>query len=57
MRLCLVLFGGSGSGSATISQGIVGQIIAFAQAGNTATGKEILGYNFINSDSCVLYVM
>ena len=57
VSLVLDPFGDSGSGSATISQGIVGQIIAFAQAGNTATGKEIMGYNFINSDSCVLYVM
>ena len=36
------IFGGSGSGSADISQEIVGQIIAFAQEGNTATGKEIM---------------
>ena len=35
-------FGGSGSGLAEITQDIVGQIIAFAQAGNTATGKEIM---------------
>ena len=38
-------FGGSGGGSAEITQNIVEQIIAFAQAGNTATGKEIMGYN------------
>jgi len=41
VSLTLDAFGGSGSGSATITQDIVGQIIAFAQAGNTATSKEI----------------
>ena len=40
VSLTLDAFGGSGSGSAAITQDIVGQIIAFAQAGNTATGKE-----------------
>jgi len=33
-------FGGSGSGSAAITQDIVEQIIAFTQAGDTATGKR-----------------
>ena len=49
LRVSLILdtFGGSGSGSAAINQGIVGQIIAFAQAGNTATGEEIMGYNIL----------
>jgi len=42
VSLMLDIFGGSGSGLATITQDIVGQIIAFAQAGNTATGKEIM---------------
>ena len=42
VSLVLDPFGGSGSGSAQITQDIVGQIIAFAQAGNTATGKEIM---------------
>ena len=32
-------------GSAEITQDIVEQIIAFAEAGDTATGKEIMGYN------------
>jgi len=30
------------SGSAAITQDIVGQIIAFAQAGNTATGMDVM---------------
>ena len=47
VSLILDTFGGSGSGSAAINQGIVGQIIAFAQAGNTATGEEIMGYNIL----------
>jgi len=42
VSLVLDPFGGSGSGSANITQDIVEQIIAFAQAGNTATGKEIM---------------
>jgi len=42
VSLVLDTFGGSGSGSAGITQNIVGQIIAFAQAGNTATGKEVM---------------
>jgi len=37
-------FGGSGSGSAAITQDIVGQIIAFAQAGDNATGEELMRY-------------
>jgi len=32
-------FGGSGNGSAAITQDIVGQI---TQVGNTATGKEVM---------------
>jgi len=46
VSLVLDPFGGSGGGSAEITQDIVGQIIAFAQAGDTATGKEIMGYNY-----------
>jgi len=42
VSLVLDPFGGSGSGSAAITQDIVGQIIAFAQAGNTATGKDVM---------------
>jgi len=40
VRLVLEPFGGSGSGSAAITQDIVEQIIAFTQAGDTATGKR-----------------
>ena len=47
VSLVLDIFGGSGGGSATITQNIVGQIIAFAQAGNTATGKDIMCYNLL----------
>ena len=47
VSLILDAFGGSGSGSAAITQDIVGQIIAFAQAGNTATGKDIMCYNLL----------
>ena len=46
VSLVLDPFGGSGGGSAEITQDIVEQIIAFAQAGDTATGKEIRGYNY-----------
>jgi len=42
VSLVLDPFGGSGNGSAEITQDIVGQIIAFTQAGNTATGKEMM---------------
>ena len=42
VSLVLDTFGGSGTGSAAITQDIVGQIIAFAQAGNTATGKDVM---------------
>ena len=42
VSLVLDPFGGSGSGSAAISEDIVGQIIAFAQVGNTATGKKVM---------------
>jgi len=42
VSLVLDTFGGSGSGSAAITQDIVGQVIAFAQAGNTARGKEVM---------------
>ena len=42
VSLVLDAFGGSGSGSTAITQDIVGQIIAFSQAGNTATGKEVM---------------
>ena len=45
VSLVLDPFGGSGSGSAEITQDIVEVIIAFAQAGDTATGKESMGYN------------
>jgi len=48
VNLVLEPFGGSGGGSAEITQDIVELIIAFAQAGNTATGKEIIGYNLSN---------
>jgi len=47
VSLTLDTFGGSGSGLATITQDIVGQIIAFAQAGNTATGEVIMGYSLL----------
>ena len=40
VSLVLDPFGGSGSGSAAITQDIVEQIIAFTQAGDTATGKR-----------------
>jgi len=53
VSLLLDPFGGSGSGSAAITQDIVGQIIAFTQAGNTATGKKIMGYNLLR----VAYIM
>jgi len=43
VSLVLDPFGGSGSGLAEITQDIVEQIIAFTQAGDTATGKEIMG--------------
>jgi len=42
VSLVLDPFGGSGSGSAQITQDIIEQIIAFAQAGDTATGKEMM---------------
>jgi len=42
VSLVLDPFGGSGSGSATITQDIVEQIIAFDQEGDTATGKEMI---------------
>ena len=42
VSLVLDTFGGSGSGSAAITQDIVGQVISFAQAGDTATGKEVM---------------
>ena len=42
VSLVLDPFGGSGGGSAEITQDIVGQIIAFAQVGNTATGMEVM---------------
>ena len=42
VSLVLDTVGGSGSGSAAITQDIVGQIMAFAQPGNTATGKEMM---------------
>ena len=42
VSLVLDPFGESGSGLVEITQDIVGQIIAFAQAGNPATGKEIM---------------
>jgi len=45
VSLVLDSFGGSGSGLAEITQDIVEQIIAFAQAGDVATGKEIMGYS------------
>ena len=44
VSLVLDPFGGSGSGSAAITQDIVGQIIAFAQAGDNATGEELMKY-------------
>ena len=53
VSLVLDTFGGSGSGSAAITQDIVGQIIAFTLAGNTASGKKIMGYNLLR----VVYVM
>ena len=40
VRLVLEPFGGSGSGSAAITQDIVEQIVASTQAGDTATGKR-----------------
>jgi len=46
VSLVLDPFGGSGGGSAEITQDIVEVIIAFAQAGDTATGKESMGYNY-----------
>ena len=46
VSLVLDTFGGSGGGLAEITQDIVEQIIAFTQAGDTATGKEIMGYNY-----------
>ena len=39
VSLVLDPFGGSGNGSAAITQDIVEQIIAFAQEGDTATGN------------------
>ena len=42
VSLVLDTFGGSGGASAAITQDIVGQIIAFSQGGNTATGKEVM---------------
>ena len=42
VSLVLDPFGGSGSGSAAITQDILQQIIAFSQGGNTATGKEVM---------------
>ena len=42
VSLVLDSFGGSGSGLAEITHNVVEQIIAFAQAGNTATGEEII---------------
>ena len=42
VSLVMDSFGGSGNGSAAITQDIVEQIIAFAQAGDTATGKEMI---------------
>jgi len=44
VSLVLDTFGGSGSGSAAITQDIVEQIIAFAQAGDNATGEELMRY-------------
>ena len=44
VSLVLDPFGGSGSGSAAITQDIVGQITAFAQAGDNATGEELMRY-------------
>ena len=41
VSLVLDTFGGSGSGLAEITQDIVEEIIAFAQAGNTSTGKKV----------------
>jgi len=43
VSLVLDPFGGFGSGSAEITQDIVEVIIAFA--GDTATGKESMGFN------------
>lgn len=40
VNLVLLPFGGSGTGSASITQDIVEQITAFAQAGDTATGMQ-----------------
>ena len=42
VSLVLDPFGGSGGGSAAITQDIVEEIIAFAQVGNTATGMEVM---------------
>ena len=42
VSLVLDPFGGSGSGSAAITQDILQQIIAFSQGGNTATGREVM---------------
>jgi len=47
VSLVLDSFGGSGSGSAEITQDIVGQIISTAQVGNTATGMESIGCHFL----------
>jgi len=44
VRLVLDPFGGSGSGTAATTQDIVEQITAFAQMGDTATGREIMSY-------------
>ena len=41
VSLVLDPFGGSGNGSAAITQDIVGQI---TQVGDTATGKEVMKY-------------
>ena len=46
VSLVLDPFGGSGGGLAEITQDIVELIIAFAQAGDTATSKESMGYNY-----------
>ena len=44
VSLVLDPFGGSGSGTAAITQDIVGQITAFSQAGDNATGEELMRY-------------
>ena len=50
-------FGGSGSGSAEITQDIFEEVVAFAQGGDTATGKEIWDNYLLYSKWMTVYLV